>query len=152
VYNFDEGMGDIVRNHAQFATDLRIPSQYVILHEALLVAPWNEFYTSWGYWRSVVINIAGFIPLGFCVYAYFSEGRQLRHAALIAICGGFAVSAGIEVLQAFLPTRESGVTDIITNTFGTWIGVMLGKANLQNIARSLRRLTSGADPNSLIMR
>ncbi|MGB6477849.1 MAG: VanZ family protein, partial [Candidatus Sulfotelmatobacter sp.] len=84
-----------------------------------------EFQLSWGYCKDVLINIGGFIPLGFFFCAYFSSVRPLKRAMLTTIVLGGVVSLAIEVLQAFLPTRDSGMTDIITNTLGTGLGALL---------------------------
>ena len=95
------------------------------LHSAFLSSPWHDYHASWSHWRDVATNIAGVIPLGFCVFAYLSSKPAIKLAAAITIILGFVTSLTIETLQAFLPTRSSGMTDIITNTRGTAIGVML---------------------------
>ncbi len=124
LYLFNEHRGDVVHNQLDPTTDLLIPKHYFVLHPAFLSSPLREYHASWSYWEDVGINIAGFIPFGFVFYAYFSRVPRAEHAAAITIAFGFAVSLTIEVLQAFLPTRDSGMTDLITNTLGATIGVM----------------------------
>jgi hypothetical protein len=123
-YLFDEGKGNVVHNQVNSATDLLIPERFFVLHEQFLERPWDEFRPGWSYWKNVGINVVGFIPLGFFFYAYFSQLQKSGNSTALTIAFGFAVSLTIEVLQAFLPTRGSGMTDLITNTLGTAIGVM----------------------------
>ena len=123
-YLFDEGNGNVIRNQVDASTNLLIPERFFVLHPEFLERPWDEYRPGWRYWRNIAINIVGFFPLGFFFYAYLSQVRQAKHPAALTIALGFAVSLTIEVLQAFLPTRDSGMTDLITNTFGTVVGVM----------------------------
>jgi hypothetical protein len=123
-YRFDEGHGNVVRNEVDSSTNLLIPERFFLLHPEFLERPWDEYHPGWSYWKNIAINVVGFIPLGFFFYAYFSELRKCEHSTALTITLGFGVSFTIEVLQAFLPTRDSGMTDLITNTFGTAVGVM----------------------------
>jgi hypothetical protein len=123
-YLFDEGNGNVVRNEVDSSTNLLIPERFFVLHPEFLERPWDEYRPGWRYWKNIAINIVGFIPLGFFFYSYLSRVRRAKHPVALTIALGFAVSLTIEVLQAFLPTRDSGMTDLITNTLGTAVGVM----------------------------
>lgn len=125
LYLFDEGSGNVVHSQVASAPDLLIPERFVIVHKWFLEPFWKEFRPVWSYWKDVGINVAGFIPLGFFFYSYFSLVRKIEHPGLVTIVLGFLVSLTIEILQAFLPTRDSGTTDLITNTFGTAMGSIL---------------------------
>jgi len=126
LYLFDERQGHVVHDHTGSGPDLEIPNRYQILHEKFLEPPWEEFRpATWSYWKNVGINIGGFIPLGFFFCAYLTLAGKISSPALVTVILGAAVSVTIEVLQAYLPTRDSGMTDIITNTLGTALGVIL---------------------------
>ena len=124
LYLFAEGAGSQVRNEVDPQTSLLIPESFFVLREQFLERPWDEFRQDWNYWKNVGINVVGFIPLGFFFAPYFRYMRKIKRATLWAIALGFLVSLTIELLQAFLPTRDSGMTDLITNTLGTALGVM----------------------------
>ena len=124
LYLFNERMGGVVHDQMNSGTDLHIPERYFVLNPPFLETPWDEFQPSWSYCKNVLINVSGFIPLGFFFCAYFSSVRRLDRPVLAIIALGGVVSLTIEVLQAFLPTRDSGMTDIVTNTLGTAIGAM----------------------------
>jgi hypothetical protein len=125
LYLLDEHAGKIIHNQVRSGTDLYIPEQYLVVHQSLLESPWKEFHRAKSYLENGLINVGGFIPLGFLVYAYFSLARRIRRAAVATVIMGAMVSLTIEVLQAYLPTRDSGITDVITNTLGTCVGVVL---------------------------
>jgi hypothetical protein len=125
LYLFNEGQGSVVHNRVDSTTDLLIPGHFFVLHEQFLEPPWKEFAPSWSYWKNVGINVAGFVPLGFFFSWYFISVAKSKRALLATVILGFMVSLTIEVLQAFLPTRDSGMTDLITNTFGTALGSMM---------------------------
>jgi hypothetical protein len=126
LYLFNEGNGNVVRNQLNSATNLLVPARFFVLHELFLEPFWQEFHwRRWSYWKDVVINVAGFIPLGFFFCSYFSLVRRSGRSAAVTIATGFLVSLTIEVLQGFLPTRDSGTTDLITNTIGTALGTTL---------------------------
>jgi VanZ family protein len=139
LYVFDERSGRVVRNHWGPGGDLVIPKRYVELHHTLLRSPWDEYSPDWGYWKDVLINIGGFMPLGFFCYAYLSSISLCRRLALVTVIFGCIVSLTVEVLQTYLPTRDSGMTDVITNTLGTGLGILLFRCAYvvcQGLARS----------------
>ncbi|MGA7513477.1 MAG: VanZ family protein [Candidatus Sulfotelmatobacter sp.] len=125
LYLFDEGRGHVVHSQVKPAHDLVVPDRFFVLHQQLLQTPWEEYRPGWRYWENVGVNVLGFAPLGFVLYAYFYSTRKAKRAATITIALGLGVSLTIEILQAFLPTRDSGMTDLITNTLGTAVGVIL---------------------------
>lgn len=123
LYLFDEKAGTLIHNRSA-GVNLYIPETYSVIDKIALEPFWKEFNMSRSYWKSAAINVVGFIPVGFVFSAYFRLARPIERATLVAVAVGAVTSLTIEVLQAFLPTRDSGTTDLITNTLGTYVGVL----------------------------
>ncbi|MBZ5582679.1 MAG: VanZ family protein [Acidobacteriia bacterium] len=120
VYLFDEHGGALVHNRTGPGPDLLIPPKYRIEYQAFVMPFWKEFVLP-----DILRNIAGFIPFGFFFYAYLSSKPSAGRTMLKVVVVGALVSFIMEILQAYLPTRQSDTMDIITNTFGSWLGSML---------------------------
>lgn len=79
-------------------------------------------------------NMVMFLPVGLFLLLLFGR-RQWWLAILLS----FALSSGIELYQgAFLPTRVADIRDVISNTSGAIVGVLLGLALTASKARRLR--------------
>ncbi len=125
LYLFSDRAGKVVHNAVPGGIDLYIPERYALVHQTFLKPFWKEYEPRWSYLSDIAVNIAGLIPLGFVFCAYWSSVRPIKHAILMTTLLGLAVSLTIEVLQSYLPTRDSGTTDLITNTLGAFLGAKL---------------------------
>jgi len=124
-YTFNERMGSEAHNEVPSGPDLAIPKRFSVPYKAFLASPAAEFEPSWQYIVDVLINIAGFVPLGLIVFSFLSFSRSSTSAMLLATIFCAALSCMIEILQYYIPSRDSGITDIITNTLGGGIGSAL---------------------------
>jgi VanZ like family/Concanavalin A-like lectin/glucanases superfamily len=124
-YAFSERRGNLIHDRGASHRDLLIPSAYQVPHHSFLTPPWREFDLSWDYFWDVLRNILGFMPLGFLLCALFRRSAFPRHAVLYSTLLGGALSLSVEILQAYIPQRGSGMTDVVTNTLGAALGAAL---------------------------
>jgi VanZ family protein len=136
-YTFTEGRGPTVHGRPRSAPDLYIPDIFKVPHKKMLMWPWEESPDKRNF-RDISINILGFVPFGFVFAAYLLWNRNVGHATIVTVLCGAAISLMIEILQEYIPGRDSGILDIFTNTFGTFLGVLLFRwAPMQNLTRKL---------------
>lgn len=104
---------------------LVIPSRIKILKKEILVAPWNETRLDLKLVQDMVMNLVGFIPFGFFLFALLFNlgGFYEKHGLLFSIAACFIVSLSIEMAQAWMPARSSQSLDLLLNTLGGYLGV-----------------------------
>jgi VanZ family protein len=124
-YTFKEAVGTEVHSEIASGPILEIPKFFSVPHKYFLQSPVQEFRPSWKYVDEVVMNIAGFVPLGLIISSYFVWTRTRWKAILATTISCGLLSFAIEVMQFYIPRRGSGVTDIVTNTVGAAVGAML---------------------------
>jgi glycopeptide antibiotics resistance protein len=73
-----------------------------------------------GSFRSQFLNLLAFVPLGII-------GTRLGWRPRTVVLVGFAMSALTEVSQLFSSRRYPSTTDLILNTVGTLMGVVIAK-------------------------
>ncbi len=69
-------------------------------------------------WIEFTANVAMFVPLGFLLTILFR-----RH--WVGVVVALLLSAGAEIAQAFIPSREASLRDIVANTVGAGVGAAL---------------------------
>lgn len=86
----------------------------------------------------VFLNVLLFIPYGFGLAENLRERGRSRAAVLgIALLAGALFSYTVELLQFFIPVRDSGWGDVITNSTGSVLGSLIyefGSATILSFA------------------
>ena len=129
LYTFRERSGDLAHDRLGRSPNLYIPRSFQLPHKPLLRV-WRSDFSWRSKWQDIIINVVGFMPLGFFLCAYLSADPPCRRAALLAIFLGALFSLLIELLQFYVPARASNVSDIVTNSFGTFLGVLLYRSRI----------------------
>src|SRR5208282_5768731 len=72
-----------------------------------------------------LLNVLLFVPFGFGLAGKFRERGKSRMATLVlTLAAGALFSYSIEFLQFFIPERDSGWNDVVTNSTGTLVGCL----------------------------
>ena len=127
LYNLGERSGRTIPDRSVSGNPLIAPEYYRRFRKTVLVPPWRDPHRYFSDTGDVSLNILGFIPLGFFYFFYRSRirpGRTWRNLGLAALLSG-TISLVIELIQVYLPTRSSTLTDVICNTAGGLAGAFL---------------------------
>lgn len=124
LYRFSEGSGSVIHSAMASGPNLDIPSAFEVVDQLRFESPFSEAHAEGNYIKNALVNVLGFVPLGFVSIIFYLHVWRTRRALFAATATGLAVSLVIEFVQSFLPTRFSGVTDLFTNALGAWIGAI----------------------------
>lgn len=105
---------------------LLMPSRFIPPQKDFLIPPWKDFSFSFSYLSDVIVNILGFIPLGFLIFGYLCArgDTALGRSMILVIFLGSFLSLAIEIIQVYLPGRSSQLMDLLTNILGTTLGAI----------------------------
>ena len=127
LYTFDEGRGQRVYNKIAGGPDLMVPAWMKVLQLKILSWPRMENLARVSMLEDVMTNLVGFVPLGFLLLATLGrlEGIGSRSGLMVAFAFAFAFSLCLETAQAWIPSRDSSILDLILNTLGGGMGGLI---------------------------
>ncbi len=93
------------------------------------------------------LNVLLFVPFGFGLSEkLFEKGKSRTTTFFLVWIGGFFLSYAIELTQLYIPSRDSGWEDVLTNSTGAAVGfllfIVLGSALLQSATTTERAIES----------
>jgi VanZ family protein len=87
----------------------------------VLGTPFRFTYTAF----DAVINLLSYLPLGLLFGLTARAGFGTKMSVMLGLGAGVLLSASMEYLQMYLPTRVSSNMDILTNSTGALLGALL---------------------------
>jgi len=126
-YSFGNCEGRLIPDQTGRNQSLQLPSRLVMLKKAFLSSPSHNFHPNQSFFIDVLLNLCGFIPLGAVAYCWLGRSKLVskRYEVLVIVTFCFLLSLCMEMVQAWLPGRTSSSLDLILNTLGAWLGILL---------------------------
>jgi VanZ family protein len=123
LYFFDEAGAGAVADHSPARNALELPATFKVLHKTVLF-PLREDTSPFS---DITSNILGFIPFGFFFFLYrISVRPQSRiYNFLLTALAAACISTTIELVQVYLPPRSSQTSDVVCNTAGAILGMLI---------------------------
>lgn len=142
LYEFDSIENKNIRNKAGSSLVLIVPERLKMIHKKFLTLSSNALKFNRGNILDTFLNLLGFIPLGFILGIGISEtnvkSSQGIYVLTLLLC--IIVSLAIELLQVFLPSRDSSLLDLFLNTAGGGIGIVI--LHISSLYEGPRKLTN----------
>src|SRR5579863_3155692 len=105
-----------------FPFHFRIPSDLVAHRSPFLLGTPSKPVDALDFFLNVLL----FVPFGFGLTAHaHGRGSSRRSSFLLALAAGASASYAVELLQLYIPARDSGWEDVISNTTGSVAGFFL---------------------------
>ncbi len=127
IYFFDDRSGESFRDHAGKGPDIVIPEQFRVPRKMVLAFSKEDFEPDFSRLEDIVVNVGGFIPFGLFFFLYLRQSWTVGRAwhFVAAMAAGSALSLSIELIQVYLPSRSSSLTDVMSNVIGTLLGILV---------------------------
>lgn len=104
---------------------IEVPRQLVPLNAKMLTQPWKDVSLERRYALDLIVNLLGFVPLGLSLCLLMNITFPVRNYKYLVAMLVFIISLFIETVQAYLITRTSQMSDLILNSWGGVLGVVL---------------------------
>jgi hypothetical protein len=127
LYLFNEKQGAVITDYSNLNNHLTIPVLFRPVKKIILDPPWHDFRWKKSFVQDTIINLLGFIPLGFFFTAFLLKASNWKKKIIYisVVATGFAISLTIELSQIYLPSRYSQLDDVICNSVGTVLGIII---------------------------
>ena len=131
-YRFDRGDGIAIKSflaqYILFILFMTIIGRTKVLKRAEFMPFWSYFRPK--LWPEILLNYILFIPFGFLLFSSYGVKNEIRKRGINTkrcVLIGFLISTLIEINQFIFSIGLFEFDDIIGNTLGCYIGVMISR-------------------------
>lgn len=124
-YDFTKESRFRIANEVGRDSGLYVPRFFTMLKLNVLTLPDQKQMWSFSSIADYIVNFFGFLPFGFLLaLLLYLKGWKRRTAIVLTTVTGGIFSLFIELVQVFIPTRCSELSDLSLNTLGSLVGAL----------------------------